>query len=186
MDTCVCVTQDGIISPETDSGFIGSESSHLTPAAAQSPLHQRAPKGWGSVYYIHTFNAQYTLPHVPSPTCKTQHTSVWPYTSNQAMFAYCSMMQQCCSPGGESRDTSDSVHNMSCFFVITQSYGHGAQRSLPPPWPAEETQTGAEEAHFLLLSTTLGQSEGTNQERQWDQWLWAGKWQQWVSKFSIL
>ncbi|XP_030005907.1 microtubule organization protein AKNA-like isoform X2 [Sphaeramia orbicularis] len=38
--TVMC--QDGVISPETDSGFIGSESSRLTPAAA-SPLHQRAP-----------------------------------------------------------------------------------------------------------------------------------------------
>ncbi|XP_045064004.1 microtubule organization protein AKNA isoform X2 [Coregonus clupeaformis] len=34
-------SQDGIISPETDSGFVGSESSRLTPAAP-SPLHQRA------------------------------------------------------------------------------------------------------------------------------------------------
>ncbi|XP_073333494.1 microtubule organization protein AKNA [Pagrus major] len=36
------LSQDGIISPETDSGFVGSESSRLTPAAAHSPLHQRA------------------------------------------------------------------------------------------------------------------------------------------------
>ncbi|XP_044030881.1 microtubule organization protein AKNA isoform X2 [Siniperca chuatsi] len=36
------LSQDGIISPETDSGFVGSESSRLTPAAAPSPLHQRA------------------------------------------------------------------------------------------------------------------------------------------------
>ncbi|XP_013764386.1 AT-hook-containing transcription factor isoform X2 [Pundamilia nyererei] len=34
-------SQDGIISPETDSGFVGSESSRLTPATS-SPLHQRA------------------------------------------------------------------------------------------------------------------------------------------------
>ncbi|KAL7376176.1 hypothetical protein ABVT39_002565 [Epinephelus coioides] len=36
------LSQDGIISPETDSGFVCSESSRLTPAAAPSPLHQRA------------------------------------------------------------------------------------------------------------------------------------------------
>ncbi|XP_075936056.1 microtubule organization protein AKNA [Anarhichas minor] len=36
------LSQDGIISPETDSGFVCSESSWLTPAAASSPLHQRA------------------------------------------------------------------------------------------------------------------------------------------------
>ncbi|KAI4902648.1 hypothetical protein NFI96_028708 [Prochilodus magdalenae] len=33
--------QDGVISPETDSGFVGSESSQLTPAA-HSPTQQRA------------------------------------------------------------------------------------------------------------------------------------------------
>ncbi|XP_069370097.1 microtubule organization protein AKNA [Paralichthys olivaceus] len=36
------LSQDGIISPETDSGFIGSESCRLSPAAGPSPLHQRA------------------------------------------------------------------------------------------------------------------------------------------------
>ncbi|KAK1884136.1 Microtubule organization protein AKNA [Dissostichus eleginoides] len=36
------LSQDGIISPETDSGFVCSESSRLTPAAAASPVHQRA------------------------------------------------------------------------------------------------------------------------------------------------
>ncbi|XP_040914881.1 microtubule organization protein AKNA isoform X2 [Toxotes jaculatrix] len=36
------LSQDGIISPETDSGFVGSESSRLTLAAVPSPLHQRA------------------------------------------------------------------------------------------------------------------------------------------------
>ncbi|XP_072309346.1 uncharacterized protein akna [Eucyclogobius newberryi] len=37
--------QDGLISPETDSGFLGSEESRLTPAAATSPVHQREPPG---------------------------------------------------------------------------------------------------------------------------------------------
>ncbi|XP_053267112.1 microtubule organization protein AKNA isoform X2 [Pleuronectes platessa] len=31
---------DGVISPETDSGFIGSETCHLTPPAGPSPHHQ--------------------------------------------------------------------------------------------------------------------------------------------------
>ncbi|XP_029371322.1 AT-hook-containing transcription factor isoform X2 [Echeneis naucrates] len=35
------LSQDGIISPETDSGFVGSESNHLTPAAAPTSLHRR-------------------------------------------------------------------------------------------------------------------------------------------------
>ncbi|XP_037548000.1 microtubule organization protein AKNA [Nematolebias whitei] len=34
--------QDGLVSPETDSGFVGSESSRPTPAAAPGLLHRRA------------------------------------------------------------------------------------------------------------------------------------------------
>ncbi|XP_047200493.1 microtubule organization protein AKNA-like, partial [Hippoglossus stenolepis] len=36
------LSQDGVISPETDSGFFGSESCRLTPPAGPSPLHQGA------------------------------------------------------------------------------------------------------------------------------------------------
>ncbi|XP_061590457.1 microtubule organization protein AKNA [Cololabis saira] len=36
------LSQDGIVSPETDSGFVGSETSHLPSAAAPGLLHQRA------------------------------------------------------------------------------------------------------------------------------------------------
>ncbi|XP_031133409.1 microtubule organization protein AKNA isoform X4 [Sander lucioperca] len=42
------LSQDGIISPETDSGFVCSESSRLTPAAA-AHLHQRASESSVSV-----------------------------------------------------------------------------------------------------------------------------------------
>lgn len=59
-----CVDQDGIISPETDSGFVGSESSHLTPATVPSPLHQRASQRWGGLtrlFYIHTHLLQFYL-----------------------------------------------------------------------------------------------------------------------------
>ncbi|XP_024155591.1 microtubule organization protein AKNA isoform X1 [Oryzias melastigma] len=34
--------QDGVVSPETDSGFVGSESGRLAPAAAPCSVHQRA------------------------------------------------------------------------------------------------------------------------------------------------
>ncbi|XP_062268232.1 microtubule organization protein AKNA-like [Platichthys flesus] len=37
---------DGVISPETDSGFIGSETCHLTPPAGPSPLHQGASQSY--------------------------------------------------------------------------------------------------------------------------------------------
>ncbi|XP_040929005.1 microtubule organization protein AKNA isoform X3 [Betta splendens] len=39
------LSQNGIISPEADSGFVGSERSHLTPLAAWSLLHQSASEG---------------------------------------------------------------------------------------------------------------------------------------------
>ncbi|KAM4532178.1 uncharacterized protein akna [Fundulus diaphanus] len=39
------LSQDRIISPETDSGFVGSESSRLTPAAVPILPHQRASQG---------------------------------------------------------------------------------------------------------------------------------------------
>lgn len=39
------LSQEGVISPETDSGFLGSESCHLTPATDPSPVHQRAHQG---------------------------------------------------------------------------------------------------------------------------------------------
>lgn len=42
----LCVEQDGIVSPETDSGFIGTESCHPTPTEAPSPLHQGAMERW--------------------------------------------------------------------------------------------------------------------------------------------
>ncbi|XP_041825064.1 microtubule organization protein AKNA isoform X2 [Melanotaenia boesemani] len=43
-------SQDGIISPETDSGFVGSEGSHLTPPAAASILHQGASESISGVH----------------------------------------------------------------------------------------------------------------------------------------
>ncbi|XP_062269240.1 microtubule organization protein AKNA-like [Platichthys flesus] len=40
------LSQDGIISPETDSGFIGSERCRPTPAYCPSPLHQGASQSF--------------------------------------------------------------------------------------------------------------------------------------------
>lgn len=42
----VSVFQDGVVSPETDSGFVGSESSRPTPSAAAGLLHRRAAERW--------------------------------------------------------------------------------------------------------------------------------------------
>ncbi|KAI3361696.1 hypothetical protein L3Q82_002054 [Scortum barcoo] len=62
------LSQDGIISPETDSGFVGSESSRLTPAAAPSPLHQRASE---SVSGPQEGKPQTGPVTAPSPACSS-------------------------------------------------------------------------------------------------------------------
>ncbi|KAG7240816.1 hypothetical protein INR49_023390 [Caranx melampygus] len=67
------LSQDGIISPETDSGFVGSESSHLTPAAAPSPLHQGASQSV-TVHQEGSTGKHQTGPvSAPSPASSTSH-----------------------------------------------------------------------------------------------------------------
>lgn len=97
------------------------------------------------------------------------------------------MLRQCFSASGEEpREASDkpSLSTISCFFTVTQSHGYRAQKGPPAqPRPAMENETRAKETHFLLLSTAPHPPDRTNQGRQWDQRVWAGQWQLWVSKF---
>nr|XP_046230707.1 microtubule organization protein AKNA isoform X2 [Scatophagus argus] len=67
------LSQDGIISPETDSGFVGSESSRLTPAAAPSPLHQRASESVSVPEEGKPRQPQTGLTSAPSPACSPSH-----------------------------------------------------------------------------------------------------------------
>nr|XP_020470799.1 AT-hook-containing transcription factor [Monopterus albus] len=68
------LSQDGIISPETDSGFVGSESSRLTPAAVSSPFHQRAPESSVSVHQEGNTGKPQTSPiSVPSRPSSPPH-----------------------------------------------------------------------------------------------------------------
>ncbi|XP_071321830.1 microtubule organization protein AKNA isoform X2 [Trachinotus anak] len=67
------LSQDGIISPETDSGFVGSESSHLTPAAAPSPLHQRALQSVSVHQEGNTGKHQTGPVSAPSPASSQSH-----------------------------------------------------------------------------------------------------------------
>lgn len=48
----LCVEQDGIFSPETDSGFNGTESRHPTPTGVPSLLHQGAIERWGGLCLV--------------------------------------------------------------------------------------------------------------------------------------
>ncbi|CAJ1070812.1 AT-hook-containing transcription factor isoform X1 [Xyrichtys novacula] len=68
------LSQDGIISPEMDSGFVGSESSHPTPAAAPSPLHQRAPESVSLLQGGNSGKPQTGPITAPSPTSSLLHT----------------------------------------------------------------------------------------------------------------
>ncbi|XP_037607862.1 microtubule organization protein AKNA isoform X1 [Sebastes umbrosus] len=67
------LSQDGIISPETDSGFVCSESSRLTPAAAPSPLHQRASKSVSVPQERNPGKPQIIPVSAPSPASSPSH-----------------------------------------------------------------------------------------------------------------
>ncbi|KAM6975905.1 LOW QUALITY PROTEIN: uncharacterized protein akna [Tautogolabrus adspersus] len=67
------LSQDGIISPEMDSGFVGSESSRLTPAAAPSPLHQRAAESVLVRLEGNQGTPQTGPVSAPSPACSQLH-----------------------------------------------------------------------------------------------------------------
>lgn len=88
--------QDGIVSPGTDSGFVGSESSRLTPAAAASPLHQRATERRGP-HTFHSSTARFT------PTAQTGSLS-FSLNTRQASW----VIAPSCSPG---------VNQSSCCLV---------------------------------------------------------------------
>ncbi|XP_068430488.1 microtubule organization protein AKNA isoform X2 [Clinocottus analis] len=70
------LSQDGIISPETDSGFVCSESSRLTPAAASSPLHRRASVSVSVPQEGNLGNPQIGPVSVPSPASSPSHSHV--------------------------------------------------------------------------------------------------------------
>ncbi|XP_045923197.1 microtubule organization protein AKNA isoform X3 [Micropterus dolomieu] len=67
------LSQDGIISPETDSGFVGSESSRLTPAAAPCPLHQRASESVSAPQEGKPEKPQTGPVSAPSPASSPSH-----------------------------------------------------------------------------------------------------------------
>nr|XP_040052848.1 microtubule organization protein AKNA isoform X2 [Gasterosteus aculeatus aculeatus] len=73
------LSQDGVISPETDSGFVCSESSRPTPAAALSSLHQRASQ---SVLVPQEGNLGNPVIH-PVPSTSHGHAAVDPRSDPQ-------------------------------------------------------------------------------------------------------
>ncbi|KAM6901527.1 microtubule organization protein AKNA [Lycodopsis pacificus] len=67
------LSQDGIISPETDSGFVCSESSWLTPAAASSRLHQRASESVSGPQEANPGNPHTGPVSAPAPASSSSH-----------------------------------------------------------------------------------------------------------------
>lgn len=155
------VDQDRIVSPGTDSGFVGSESSRLTPAAAPSPLHQRATERW----------EQPTLIIFSAPPR---------YSLMQFLILLC--VSQCSRGSGqEPRELWERSSPVTIYWPVTikQPQNCRGWRGLQArPWQRKEQQTGAEDALRLPLSTAMGQSGEPEQGRQRHQRVWAAEWQQ--------
>ncbi|XP_070990346.1 microtubule organization protein AKNA-like isoform X1 [Oncorhynchus clarkii lewisi] len=143
-------SQDGIISPETDSGFVGSESSRLTPAAP-SALHQRAI-------------ASLSVPEEQSPG-KPHHTSP---VSGQPLPSSCTpphrptLLEHCegsrlSTPrqvrGSSGRTRGEERRGISA----SSSPQHRASRT-PQPWAGSGTsEFGPDSDHIHSAS---GEDEG--------------------------
>lgn len=84
----VChVDQDGIISPETDSGFVGSENICLPPAAVHAFLHQRAPKRWaGPSQPLHVSHFYCSINSTPTLTFQSIDQLLWVFFSAPLLF----------------------------------------------------------------------------------------------------
>ncbi|XP_029300837.1 AT-hook-containing transcription factor isoform X2 [Cottoperca gobio] len=152
------LSQDGIISPETDSGFVCSESSRLTPAAAPSPLHRRASE---SVSVLPEEKPQTGLVSAPSPASPPSHSrmAIYPRRSPRLSHDHQKRTRQgqrrrtfSCSPPRCARQTeqtrtdsgtsefgleSDSSHTVSEDRQNDQ-YTHSLHNSSPSSSPAAQ------------------------------------------------
>ncbi|XP_023843328.1 microtubule organization protein AKNA-like isoform X4 [Salvelinus sp. IW2-2015] len=146
-------SQDGIISPETDSGFVGSESSRLTPAAP-SPLHQRAiaslsvPEEQSSGKPHHT--APVSGQPLPSP-CTPSHRPQRPTLLEHSGGSRLSTPRQVRGSSGRTRGEERRGTSAS------SSPQHRASRT-PQPWAGSGTsEFGPDSDHIHSAS---GEDEG--------------------------
>ncbi|KAK7143298.1 hypothetical protein R3I93_014454 [Phoxinus phoxinus] len=136
---------DGVMSPETDSGFLGSESSQLTPAV-QSPLQQRAvvnstPSG---SHMKNTERPESAPPSRQPFAVSTSRSQPSPNTPGKHL----SMSGGCTGPvrkrGGEERCSSSSLSP-------SISPLHWPNSAILP-WPSSLTSQsdhGSDHVHFL-------------------------------------
>ncbi|CAM4666573.1 unnamed protein product [Leuciscus chuanchicus] len=136
---------DGVMSPETDSGFMGSESSQLTPAV-HSPLQQRAvvsstPSG---SHMKNTERPESAPPSRQPFAVSTSRSQPSPNTPGEHL----SMSGGCTGPvrkrGEEERCSSSSLSR-------SISPLHWPNSAIPP-WPSSLTSQsdhGSDHVHFL-------------------------------------
>ncbi|KAM3874409.1 microtubule organization protein AKNA [Diretmus argenteus] len=126
------LSQDRIISPETDSGFVGSESSHRTPAAVPSCLHQRAPASSVSVPQDGSSGKSQAGPvsQQPLPASSPSHrrTSLENSSSGGSQLSNPEHLR------GRPRRTSSRERRCTC----------SSPSSSPPCWASQMPQTRAD------------------------------------------
>ncbi|CAB1332646.1 unnamed protein product, partial [Coregonus sp. 'balchen'] len=146
-------SQDGIISPETDSGFVGSESSRLTPAAP-SPLHQRAiaslsvpeEQSSGKPYHTAPVSGQ-PIPSSSSPSHRPQRPPLLEHSEDSGL----STPRRVRGSSGRTRGGERSGTSAS------SSPQHRASRT-PQPWDGSGTsEFGPDSDHIHSVS---GEDEG--------------------------
>ncbi|XP_029625013.1 microtubule organization protein AKNA isoform X3 [Salmo trutta] len=146
-------SQDGIISPETDSGFVGSESSRLTPAAP-SPLHQRAIARLSVPEEQNSGKPHHTTPvsgqPLPSP-CTPSHRPQRPTLLEHSGGSRLSTPRQVRGSSGRTRGEERRGTSAS------SSPQHRASRT-PQPWAGSGTsEFGPDSDHIHSAS---GEDEG--------------------------
>uniref|UniRef100_A0A4W5M2U0 AT-hook transcription factor n=1 Tax=Hucho hucho TaxID=62062 RepID=A0A4W5M2U0_9TELE len=146
-------SQDGIISPETDSGFVGSESSRLTPAAP-SPLHQRAIASLSVPEEQSSGKPHHTAPVSGQPlpsSCTPSHRPQRPTLLEHSGGSRLSTPRQVRGSSGRTRGEERRGNSAS------SSPQHRASRT-PQPWAGSGTsEFGPDSDHIHSVS---GEDEG--------------------------
>uniref|UniRef100_A0A8C7LKT0 AT-hook transcription factor n=1 Tax=Oncorhynchus kisutch TaxID=8019 RepID=A0A8C7LKT0_ONCKI len=156
-------SQDGIISPETDSGFVGSESSRLTPAAP-SALHQRAIASLSVPEEQSPGKPHHTTPVSGQPlpsSCTPPHRPQRPTLLEHCEGSHLSTPRQVRGSSGRTR--GEERRGISA----SSSPQHRASRT-PQPWAGSGTsEFGPDSDHIHSVSgEDEGRSDGSTRTTQ--------------------
>ncbi|XP_034459071.1 microtubule organization protein AKNA-like [Hippoglossus hippoglossus] len=136
--------QDGVISPETDSGFFGSESCHLTPAAGPSPLHQGASQS-DLVHQDGNTRKPQTVSASSPPSSPTHR-----LTGAESRGASWALSPEWTSRGRQRRRSSSC--SPQCWVSQTERTRAGSGARLESD--SSESRTVSEDGHSDQSSTT--------------------------------